>query len=54
MEKELRCEKCLKLLGKFNEKGELVITKPKGIVKLGKEGQNILECLCGKKMNIKL
>lgn len=54
MEKELRCEKCLKLLGKFDEKEELEILKPKGKIKFKKNGINVLECFCGKKTEIKI
>lgn len=51
---ELRCPKCNKLLGTFNEEGELRIRKPKGEVTFGKEGKNTIECYCGKKVNIKI
>lgn len=54
MKKELRCEKCRKLLGRFDEKGELEIIKPKGKIKLKKNGINELECFCGKKTEIKI
>lgn len=52
--KELRCPKCHKLLGSFNESGELIIKKPKGEVIFGKDGKNTIECYCGKKVNIKI
>ena len=54
MGKELRCKKCLKLLVKFDEKGELEIVKPKGKIKFKKNGVNELECFCGKKTDIKI
>ena len=52
--KEFRCNKCRKLLGIFDENGELEIIKPKGVVKLKKNGENEIECYCGKKNKIKI
>lgn len=51
---ELRCDNCRKLLGKFNESGELEIVKPKGKIRLKKNGENEIECLCGNKNKIKI
>ncbi len=51
---ELRCNNCHKLLGKFDENGDLEIVKPKGVVKFKKNGENEIECYCGKKNKIKI
>lgn len=51
---ELRCDNCRKLLGRFDENGDLEIVKPKGVVKFKKNGENEIECYCGKKNKIKI
>ena len=53
-DRELRCDNCRKLLGKFDETGELEIMKPKWKIKLKKNGENEIECFCGKKNKIKI
>lgn len=53
-DKELRCSNCQRLIGKYNQNGEVEILKPKGKIVLGINGNNKVWCLCKTTTNIKV
>ncbi|MGL4866212.1 hypothetical protein [Cetobacterium sp.] len=53
-DKELRCNNCQRLIGKCTPDGEVEILKPKGKIILGINGNNKVQCLCGKTADIKV